>query len=439
MRTVRTWKIVIPVVILIVLGGWFAVRSSTNPAKRAQGELIPTAQVERGDLRLDVYAIGDLQTTRTAPLSAPPASGGTLSILLLTSSGTQVEPGEVVLQFDLSEQEYNLQKNRSDLEEAEQEIAQAKAQTALQEADDRLALLKAKFGVRQAELDVQKNPLLAAIDAKKNELALEEARRALAQLEQDIRSHASSNQSALQLAQTKMNKARLEMQRAERNIQNMTLRAPMAGVVVAQPNMMAMGGFFFTGMSVPEYRAGDQVQPGSHVADILDMSRMEIVAKVGEMDRPSVRVGEPVEIRVDAIPDSVFRGKVKAVSGMAVSSMFTANPTRRFDVTVELDHPSPLLRSGFSAHLTMIGEEVKGALSIPRVAIFEREGKPVVYVKQGGEFQPHSVQVKNQTAACAVVEGLPIGTEVALVNPTATAQSAETAKSPAGPAVQGGK
>jgi len=119
--------------------------------------------------------------------------------------------------------------------------------------------------------------------------------------------------------------------------------------------------------------------------------------------------------------------------------MFTANPTRQFDVTVELDHPNPRLRSGFIAHLTMLGEEVKGALNIPRVAIFAKEGKPVVYVKQGGEFAAQSVQVKNQTAARAVIEGVPIGTEVALVNPTATAQSAETARAPAGPAMQGGK
>ncbi len=434
----RVWKILIPAAILIVLAGWFTVRSSAK--LKAQGDFIlPIARVERGDLRLDVYTTGELQPTQVMPLSAPTASGGTLSVVLLANSGSRVEPGEVVLQFDLSEQEYSLQKNRSDLEEAEQEIAKAEAQAAVQEADDRLALLKAKFAVRQAELDVQKNPLLAPIDAKKNELALEEARRALAQLEQDIRSHASSNQSTVKLAQTKMGKARVEMQRAEQNIQNMTLRAPIAGIVAIQGNMMATGGFFFTGMTLPEFRAGDQVQPGTHVADILDMSHMEIVAKVKESDRPSIRVGEPVEIRVDAIPGPVFRGKVKAVSGMALQSMFQANPTRQFDVTVEIDRPEPRLRPGFTARLTMLGDELKGALYIPRVAIFEKEGKPVVYTNQGGRFQPQAVQLKNQTAARAVIEGLPVGTEVALVNPTAAAQSTEAAKTPAGPTVQGGR
>lgn len=438
MRTVPRWKIVIPVVILIVLGGWVAARTVANPAKRAPGDLIPTARVERGDLRLDVYSTGELQTTLTAPLSAPTASGGTLTILSLPASGTPVEAGETVLQFDPSEQEYTVAKNHSDLGEAEQDIAKAKAQAALQEADDRLALLKAHFAVRQAELDVRKNPLLAAIDAKKNELALDEARRALAQLEQDIRNHASSNQSALQVAQTRMYKARIEMQRAEENIQHMTVGAPMAGLVVAQPNMNATQ-FFFTGMTIPEYRAGDQVQPGAHIADILDMSHMEILAKVREADRPSVRVGEPVEVRVDALTGALIHGKVKTVSGMAVQSMFSANPTRQFDVTVELDRPDPRLRPGFTAHLTMIGDEAKRVLIIPRVAIFEKEGKPVIYEKKGGAFEAHAVQVKNQTAARAVVEGIPIGTEVALVNPTATAQSAERAKAPAGPAVQGGK
>jgi multidrug resistance efflux pump len=54
--------------------------------------------------------------------------------------------------------------------------------------------------VRRAELDVSKNELLSEIDAKKNLLALEEARRALAQLQADIQSHSTSTQAAMALS-----------------------------------------------------------------------------------------------------------------------------------------------------------------------------------------------------------------------------------------------
>ena len=71
---------------------------------------------------------------------------------------------------------------------------------------------------------------MSEIDAKKNLLALEEAKRALAQLQVDVQSHTTSNQAALALSEEKRNKARLAMQLAETNIQNMRVKAPIDGL-----------------------------------------------------------------------------------------------------------------------------------------------------------------------------------------------------------------
>jgi HlyD family secretion protein len=427
----RAWKIAVPIVV-VGLAGWFARRSAGTLTAQPN---VPTAKVRQGNLRLNVRTTGELQTGQEVTLFAPPVSGGTLQIVHLAHDGAQVKPGDIVLEFDPSEQEYNLEKSRSDLEEGEQEMAKAKAQADVQDSDDRLAMLKAKFAVRKAELDVQKNPLLAAIDAKKNLLALDQAKRALAQLEQDIQSHASSNQAALQVAQAKYSKAKIEMQRAEENIKNMTIRAPMGGVVKVLENRAAVGGFFFTGMTVPEFRNGDQAQPGTPITKILDMEQMSIMAKITETDRPSVRVGEPVEIRVDAIPDEVFPGKVKTIAGMALSSLFELNPTRRFDMSVEFDHADPRLRPGFTAHVTLLGAEAKDALYVPRVAVFEKNGKPFVYLRHHDDFAAHDVKLETETSAWAVIKGVAPGDEVALVNPAG--QSQTKASAPAGPTVQG--
>src|SRR5207248_2142269 len=97
---------------------------------------------------------------------------------------------------------------------AEQEIAKSKADAAVQAAEDQTALLKAKYDVRRAELEVSKNELVSKIDAQKNVLALDEAKRALTQLEQDIRSHSASNKAALAISEEKRNKARLAMNQA---------------------------------------------------------------------------------------------------------------------------------------------------------------------------------------------------------------------------------
>src|SRR5258708_25085321 len=97
----------------------FACRQTTVLATDSE---IPTATVKEVDLQLKVFTTGVLRTTQSRAITAPPIAGGTLQIVTLARSGAQVHTGDVVLEFDPSQQEYNLGQNRSDLLQAEQEI-----------------------------------------------------------------------------------------------------------------------------------------------------------------------------------------------------------------------------------------------------------------------------------------------------------------------------
>ena len=154
----------------------------------ASGEDIPFAEVKHGELDMKVYTNGELRANNSMMLAAPPIGGGSLQITHLLHTGTLVKKGDVVIEFDPSEQHFKLDQNRSELLQAEQDIIKAKADAAVEAAQDKVALLKARFDVRRAELDVQKNELVSSIDARKNDLALEQAKRVLAELEQDVKS-----------------------------------------------------------------------------------------------------------------------------------------------------------------------------------------------------------------------------------------------------------
>jgi HlyD family secretion protein len=391
---------------------------------RAAGRAIPVATVKQVDLQLEVDTTGELRSTRMAQAIAPPVGGSTLRIVRLAKTGTALKAGDVVVAFDPSEEEYKLAQSRSDFAQAEQEIVKAKDEAAVQTAQDQTNLLKDRFAVRQAELDVSKNPILSAIDGQKNLLALEEAKRALAQLEQDIQSHHASNQAGIDVAEEKKQKARLAIQQAEKNIQNMQVRSPLDGLVAVRENQNANGGFFWGGMTLPPYQEGDQTYPGSVVAEVIDLSHMEIDAKVKESERATVKQGQSAEVRVDALPGSAFRAKVGSVAGM-VSNMWFDDPSHNFDVTLALDRPDPSLRPGFSAHVVIFGEHLKHALSIPQQAIFHMESKPEVFVKTGATFQPRPIKIRYLTEGRAIVEGVNVGTEVALVNPEQSSRAAK--------------
>ena len=409
-----------------------ALRASLKAWEAPKPDAVPTAKARRGDLDLRVYATGEMQATHRVMIPAPPVGGGTLQILHVAHTGTHVSSGDVVVEFDPSEQQFNLEQAQADMAQAREEITKARADAEVQAAEDEVALLKARFDVRQAELDVSKNELVSAIDAQKNVLKLEEAKRMLAQLEEDSRSHAASSQAGLAVSEEKRHKAELATDQANQNIENIRVRASIAGFVRVRENPQAFGGFIGSGMIIPEFRDGDQVWPGSIIAEILDTNHLELTAKINESDRTNLKPGERVEMRVDALGGALLEATVKTVSATASSSeWWSSDSSQKFGAAFDLTRPDSRLRPGFTAQLTILSGQVSSALIVPRQAVFVKEGKPVVYVKSGTGFAPRSVHVKAVNESRAAVDGLDEGAEVALVNPEE--KSAKSAAGPGGP------
>jgi multidrug resistance efflux pump len=376
---------------------------------------VPTIRVARGSLDLKIYTSGELRAGKTAMLVAP-SVGSSLHLIFLAKTGTRVKSGDLVADFDPSDQEQNLEMANFDLKEAEQSIAKAKADASVQDAQDKVDLLKAEFDVRRAEMDVSKKDLVSAMDAQKNLLALDEARRHLSQLKEDIPSHAASNRAVIAVAEEKLAKAHLSMDLAQKNIQNMHLRAPMDGLVAVQENRQT--NFYFSGMRLPEYREGDEVQPGGFVAQVLDVDQMELQGKVAEIDRANLSPGEPADIQVYALPALKVQGVVKDVAGTALQNYFYSDSnTSKFGVVIALDHPDPQLRPGLTAVVAISAGELKNVLYLPPQAIFAKNGNPIVYVRKGTGFVPEKIKIARRSETRVAVDNLAEGTEVALVNP----------------------
>lgn len=397
---------------------------------------VPTASVQKGDVQVKVGTTGEIRSTELRVLPAPPVSGGTLQITQLARTGTPVSVGDVIIQFDPTEQLYILAQNRNDLAQAEQEIAKAVADASVQTSQDKLALLKARFAVRRAELEVSKNELVSEIDGRKNILTLDDSKRALAQLEQDIKSHVSANDAALALSEEKKHKATLAIEQAESNIAKMTVKSPINGIVVRMPNRDAMGGMIFDGMSLPEYQVGDQPRPGTSVAQVINLSQLEVVVQANEGDRSLLAVGLPVQVRVTALPGEEFPASVKTIAGSSGHEFWDDNPRRTFEVTLTLAKPDQRFRPGYATRVTVLGTEMKGVLSVPSEAVFDQAGKTIVYLKKSGSFDRHEVKVRAYSEGRAVVEGLTLGDEVALVNPEKRANQKKG--SSGGPALTAG-
>jgi multidrug efflux pump subunit AcrA (membrane-fusion protein) len=426
------------VVVLLVLGllaaggaGIYRLVGSTSGVIADAGPVVPTTRVVRGPLELAVRMSGELRATRQMQITAP-AVGGALRIVSMMETGVAVDEGDPIMEFDPADQQFALEQSRSELLEAEQEIIKRQAELEVQAAQDKVTLLTAQFDVRRAELDAKVDAsLVAANEAKIRQVSLEQARRHLTQVEQDVASRQTTTKAALAILNERRMKATIAADRAQQGIEGLVLKAPMAGVVVVQPNMEAMGGMIISGMAMPSYRVGDTVPSGRMVVEVYDISSMEVRARVNEQERANIAVGQTATVLSDAVAGIKQPATVTSIAGLGRADV-RSGPMRMFDVILTMAAPDSRLRPGTSVTVLAHGQKIDDVLLLPRQSLFEKDGKSIVYARTSTSFAPRDVKVIHRTEGRVAVEGVEEGLEVALIDPDQASRPARPA-TPSGP------
>jgi HlyD family secretion protein len=406
----RGW-ILKTVLILAVLGAatWYGIRLYKVITVTTEA-VIPTAKVQRGDVSLIVTARGDIRGGNPETLTAPQTGGSDMHITYLRNAGEAVKDGDTVVQFDTTEQDYKLREAEADMAEAEQHILQAKAQRDADQEEDRYALLKAQTDIKLADLEARKNPILPAITARQNTLALDQARDHLTQLQRNLANREATDNASIAIQEAGRAKAEAQGLTARQNIEAMTLRTHRPGYVSIKENNTSNLQFF--GMTLPILQLGDTVRPGMAVAEVPDLKDWELAAKIGELDRGHLAPGEKVDITIIAVPDKPFTGHVKEIGGTIGQPW-----DRHFECKIALDNPSPELRPGMSATIVVTTEEMKNVLWLPAQALFESDGRTFVYARSGPSFVGKDVTLVRRNESKIVISGLAEGQEVALADP----------------------
>jgi multidrug efflux pump subunit AcrA (membrane-fusion protein) len=397
--------------VLAVMGAlaWGAIRVVRATATTTALEL-PTTKVKRGRVTLTVAARGELQGGNSEMLTAPMIGGGDMAITSLREAGELVSPGDVVVRFDTTEQEYKLKEAEADLAEARQQVVKAEADSLATDEESQYAMLSAQSDVKLAELEIRRNPTVAAIAARQNEILLEAARNRLRQATQDLANKKTTSAAGVAIQQALENKAKVMADLARKNIESMTLKAKTGGYVNVQQN--SNQNMMYWGMQLPPFQLGDVARAGMAVAQIPDLKRWEVSANVGELDRGHLSIGQQVTIGIVALAGKQFAGKVTNIGG-------TTGPPwdRRFETRISLDQTAPELRPGMTSNLVITVETLDNVLWIPTQALFESDGRTFVYARGNDGFVPHDVALVRRSETQAVVAGIKEGETVAMSNP----------------------
>lgn len=372
--------------------------------------VVPAAAARRTSVVFSITAKGDVQGGNSKMLSAPMTGSPQLVLTDLRKPGDVVKKDDVVAQFDITEENFKLREAQADLAEAEQQVTQAQNETLAKQEELNAELIKARTDLKTAELDCARNPLLATIAAKQNDLALTAAKERLEKLERDYPQRKAAASASVAIQEAGRKKAIVQGETARRNIENMTLRAPVGGYINVERNTNS--NWFFPGMNFPLYQVGDAVRAGMAVAQIPDLTSWEVTARIAEQDRGHLSIGQAAEFKIVALPGRAYRGKVVNLGG-------TTGPPweRRFECKMALEGSTPDLRPGMSALITVETGRLDQVIAIPAQALFERDGKPFVYLGSAQGFSPKDVKLVRRSESQVVVEGLAEGQLVALASP----------------------
>lgn len=394
----------------LVVGAVLALRLPAHGRGGSSGS-IATAAAQRGEFLVLVRARGSLQAQRSVPIIAPHIHN--LTIVWLAPPGSHLRPGDPVVRFDSSPAEQDLGEKLSTLQQAQATLAQARAQAQILAQQDQLDRATDENNVQVAKLNVVKQSILGAIAGQEAQIDLQTAQEALRVENAKINLDEKSSQAKIASAQREVAKAQFDVNLDRDYLAHMVLRTPIAGVVTYMMNRSQ--GW----MNAKPFKVGDAVWPRATIAEVPDLDTLEMEGNLEEVDRGRVHAGQSVRVHVDALPEATFRGRLAAISPLAEADMDGGFPPKEaFKAYGQMSRVDPRLRPGMNGTLDIVVQRLPDAISIPSQALFTRQGRPVVFVQQGGQFRPVSVRVLARNPDAVAVSGVAEGARVALADPT---------------------
>lgn len=371
----------------------------------------PVATARKGEFLVLVPCRGELVAGRSVQITAPMSVQG-LQIVWLAPSGEAIKEGDPAIRFDPSAVRQQLVEKEAALRQSDASLEQALAEARIKEEEDRRALSAARYQVERARIEVSKQEVVSALQGEESkiDLGLAEERLRTQQATNDM--HTAASKARIASLERVKSQAEAEVAITKRRLEKMEVKAPLSGVIVYMPN------YSQGWMNAKPFKIGDSVWPGSSLAEIPELSSIEMKGKLEEIDRGKISAGMPVRIRLDPMPEKVFTGKLSALSPLTEQS-FEWPPTRNFRASARFDEPDERLRPGMNGRIDVIVDRLPNAISVPSKAVFTKDGKPVVYRMERGSPVAVEVKVVARNVDEVALEGLAEGVQVALVEPEA--------------------
>jgi multidrug efflux pump subunit AcrA (membrane-fusion protein) len=366
------------IALVVLIGLWLAVRPSASVESALVGV------VRRGDFSVTVTTSGELEARNsvqiTAPQNAQEAEAYQMRIASIVPEGTRVKAGDVVAELDRSTLAAKM---------AEVSLALQKAQAVYEQAelDSALTLATAREDIRSAELAVEEKRLAkeqskyeAPTIQRQAGIDLERAERTLEKSRKDYATKTEQAKAKMREVGTDLERQKNKQQVVQDVMQGFTIRAPAPGMVT-----------YVREWNGRKRTAGSQVSAwDSRVATLPDLSGMESVTYVNEIDVRKVAVGQRATITLDADPSRKLTGKVASVANMGEQRPNA--DAKVFEVRIAIEGSDTTLRPGMTTGNVIETFHQDTAVAVSLEALHNEDSVPYVFHQVGGGVEKQEVE-----------------------------------------------
>jgi multidrug efflux pump subunit AcrA (membrane-fusion protein) len=366
--------------------------------------------VERGDFAIDVTTTGELEARSSEKIYGPAGVRDfriwNLKIEDIIPDGTVVDSGQYIARLDRSELGNRIKDEQNELEKLESQFIKTKLDTSMTLRAARDELINLEFALEEKRIKLDQSDFEPPATIRQYEIDLDKGERAYEQAKKNYLLKKQKAEADMQEVNASLNQSKRKYDQMMELMGQFTITAPKAGMVIYKRNWD--GSKMGIGATVG---AWDPV-----VAELPDLTKMISKTYVNEIDISKVKVGQPVEVGVDAFPEKEFTGEVIEVANIG-EQMKNSN-AKVFEVKVIVNEFDSILRPAMTTKNIITTDVIEDVLFLPLEAVHSNDSMTVVY--QSNNTRQQILTGKSNENEIIVLEGLKEGDEVLLSVPEDT-------------------
>ncbi len=377
--------------------------------KNDKGQQI-TATVKKGSFPIEVTTTGELVAKRSEKIYGPTELRQIqiwqVKIQDIIPDGTVVDSGQYVATLDRTEITNKIKDEETNLEKLESQMTKTRLDTSLDLRSSRDELINLKYSLEEKKITLEQSKYEPPATIRQVQIDLEKAQRTFEQAEKNYKLRYQKAVANMQEVAASFNQAQRKHEQMTNVLKQFTVQAPKAGMVIYKRNWDGNKMGIGATMNVWE----------NIVAELPDLSEMISKTYINEIDISKVKVGQKVQVGIDAFPEKKFTGKVIEVAN--IGEQLQSSNAKVYEVRIVVNEFDSILRPAMTTKNKILTNVVDNVLSIPIEAIFNNDSVAFVYKKSGGSVTRQQVIVGQSNENEIIVKaGLKYEDVVLLVPP----------------------